>query len=219
MAISRGSVSAVPEAASTETPASVTQVHDIAALEAAGAPSVADASRHVTGIFQAMIEDAGGALVAPQRTWYAAIGGTTRGPFTVAEMVLIAQRGKLRRSSLVWRAGMAAWLPLHQLPTDAAPGVLQAATERKQRELAAQRKTRDDQNIPTLSMQRVVMSTDGQVVPPLPADDLIIDAEAIAVQLPEQTAMPSWTMPVVAALVVGIALAVAWPVLADVFHR
>lgn len=44
-------------------------------------------------------------------TWYAAIGGQSSGPYSLAQIQTAIQAGQLDRATLVWCAGMSNWLP------------------------------------------------------------------------------------------------------------
>ncbi|MFZ9889724.1 MAG: GYF domain-containing protein, partial [Myxococcota bacterium] len=46
---------------------------------------------------------------ARQREWFAAFGGRARGPYSRAELELLAREGRVRSSSLVWRPGFEQW--------------------------------------------------------------------------------------------------------------
>jgi hypothetical protein len=45
----------------------------------------------------------------PEAVWFAAISGRPRGPFTDADLTILAQRGKVRRSTLIWRPDFSNW--------------------------------------------------------------------------------------------------------------
>jgi hypothetical protein len=45
------------------------------------------------------------------QVWYAGIEGRSVGPLTLAGLSGLVARGQLRRASLVWREGWAAWVP------------------------------------------------------------------------------------------------------------
>jgi hypothetical protein len=46
--------------------------------------------------------------------------GQSVGPFTAQQMGAAAAAGNIRRDTLVWSAGMAAWMPAGQVPALAA---------------------------------------------------------------------------------------------------
>ena len=48
--------------------------------------------------------------------WYVAENGSTLGPFTTQQMQAMAAQGRITAGSHVWRAGMAAWANLSQVP-------------------------------------------------------------------------------------------------------
>ncbi|MBI1947963.1 MAG: zinc-ribbon domain-containing protein [Deltaproteobacteria bacterium] len=82
-----------------------------AALSASGVfrpmPGV---TRDVTGLFFSDLDTLKreGKPVA-SRVWYAAIGNRPRGPFSASEIISLAQKGKVREATLVWRPGFSAW--------------------------------------------------------------------------------------------------------------
>lgn len=82
-----------------------------AALSASGVyrpmPGV---TRDVTGLFFSDLDTLKreGKPVA-SRVWYAAISNRPRGPFSASEMISLAQKGKVRESTLVWRPGFGTW--------------------------------------------------------------------------------------------------------------
>ncbi|WP_239090022.1 SPFH domain-containing protein [Sphaerimonospora thailandensis] len=56
-------------------------------------------------------------LPAQQQTqWYVAVNGTQHGPYEPSALPGLVGTGVLTRASLVWRAGMSAWLPADQVP-------------------------------------------------------------------------------------------------------
>jgi membrane protease subunit (stomatin/prohibitin family) len=59
---------------------------------------------------------AGPPPLPPQDQWYVGVGGQQAGPFDLSGMTGQAQNGTLTRSTLVWRAGMPAWVPAEQVP-------------------------------------------------------------------------------------------------------
>lgn len=59
--------------------------------------------REVTGMHLIAADD------AEQREWYAAFGGRARGPFSREEMKLLARKGRIAGSTLVWKPGFGAW--------------------------------------------------------------------------------------------------------------
>ncbi len=82
-----------------------------AALSASGVfrpmPGV---TRDVTGLFFSDLDTLKreGKPVA-SRVWYAAINNRPRGPYSASEMISLAQKGKVREGTLVWRPGFGTW--------------------------------------------------------------------------------------------------------------
>lgn len=54
--------------------------------------------------------------IKEQSQTYLAVDGTQAGPFTDEELVKLAQNSLLTPETLVWKAGMAAWMPASQVP-------------------------------------------------------------------------------------------------------
>lgn len=59
---------------------------------------------------------AGGPPPLPTAQWYVGVGGQQAGPFDEAALASQAQSGALTRTTLVWRTGMAQWIPAEQVP-------------------------------------------------------------------------------------------------------
>ncbi|MBO0868849.1 MAG: DUF4339 domain-containing protein, partial [Micromonosporaceae bacterium] len=51
-----------------------------------------------------------------QQQWYVGVAGQKRGPFDLAGLAEQAGGGTLTGSTLVWKTGMAQWLPAEQVP-------------------------------------------------------------------------------------------------------
>ena len=82
-----------------------------AALSASGVfRAMPGVNRQVTGLFFSEL-DARPLQGKPSatRVWYAAIDSRPRGPFSVSEMLDLAERGKIRDATLVWRPGFSSW--------------------------------------------------------------------------------------------------------------
>lgn len=85
-----------------------------AALSASGVyrplPGV---NRQVTGLFFPELEELeerkSRGQSAASRVWYAAIDNRPRGPFSATEMMGLAEKGKIRDATLVWRPGFSSW--------------------------------------------------------------------------------------------------------------
>jgi len=57
----------------------------------------------------------------PGGVWHIAADGNTLGPFSAVQMAEGIGRGEVKADTLVWTAGMAAWLPAGQVPQLAGP--------------------------------------------------------------------------------------------------
>jgi len=138
------------------------------------------ASRDVTGIFLPMLAT----LDVPaqqkeqsNRLFFAAIDGRSRGPFTAREMVMLAEKGKVRASTLMWRAGASGWKPLRSV-TEFDVGWLQdAVRRRKRREQEAEKVTLQKHGItPILLERRTIRVASGPTgAPQLPDDGWDLD--------------------------------------------
>ncbi len=82
-----------------------------AALSASGVyRPVPGVTRDVTGLFFSDLDTLKreGKPVA-SRVWYAAINNRPRGPYSASEMISLAQKGKVREATMVWRPGFGTW--------------------------------------------------------------------------------------------------------------
>jgi membrane protease subunit (stomatin/prohibitin family) len=68
---------------------------------------------------------AGPPPLPPQAEWFVGAGGQQQGPFDADALAAQARAGTLTPTTLVWKSGMPAWAPAHEVPEVAA--VLQAA--------------------------------------------------------------------------------------------
>ena len=50
------------------------------------------------------------------QVWYVGVDGRSVGPLTLQGLAGLAARSQLRRSTLVWRDGFAAWIPAEAIP-------------------------------------------------------------------------------------------------------
>lgn len=155
-----------------------------AALSASGVyrpmPGV---TRDVTGLFFSDLDTLKreGKPVA-SRVWYAAIGNRPRGPYSASEIISLAQKGKLRDSTLVWRPGFSAWKRVKDGYAGSAEDLswlrnIVSARLRRERDAEARAQAR---GIASLNLTRTSAGPrplHGSAVwslpdmPPLPADD------------------------------------------------
>jgi len=68
-----------------------------------------------------MLQQGGSGPIAPPplpapSSWHVAENGQARGPFGLAQLAQAVASGRLSTTSLVWTAGMAAWVPAGQVP-------------------------------------------------------------------------------------------------------
>ena len=66
--------------------------------------------REVTGMYFPNLEEiTRDGTVVTGRVWYAAVDHRPRGPFSASEMIGLAEKGKIRDGTLVWRPGFGTW--------------------------------------------------------------------------------------------------------------
>ena len=147
-----------------------------AAPDAGGA--AAEIARDVTGIFlpavQPVDDDASArarvnAAVNKSNVFYAAIEGRARGPYTSAEMLMLAQKGKIRASTLLWKPGCGGWKPLKHVVDFDVSLLLDAVRTRKRREREAQALAERRLGIVPVRIERQTVRPRTQV-PALPLD-------------------------------------------------
>jgi hypothetical protein len=169
-----------------------------AALSASGVfrplPGV---NRQVTGFFFPELEElkqAGGHASA--RVWYVAIGTRTRGPFAASEVVTLAEKGKVRDSTLVWRPGFGTWKRVKDGEAGSVEDLSwlrRVVHQRKVREREAQREAEARLGIRPVQLTRssigprhVTTGTGPGMPPPLPPpafDDALADDPSGVLQL------------------------------------
>ncbi len=102
----------------------------------------------------------------PGRDWYAAFGGRPRGPFSRAELELLAEQGRVRSSTLVWRPGFAEWRRVKDRDRDL-EWLRGVVVERKRRERAASDKAAREHGIHRLHLDD--FASPPNTPPPLPS--------------------------------------------------
>jgi hypothetical protein len=134
--------------------------------------------RQVTGLFFAELEamDAPGSSGA-RRVWYAAIDARPRGPFSATEMIALAEKGKIRESTLIWRPGFKTWLQVKSELSDDLSWLKKIVGARKLREREAQQRAEQRLGIKPVSLTRTssgkksgYKSGAPGMPPPLPED-------------------------------------------------
>lgn len=145
-------------------------------------------NRQVTGLFFPELDELQreGKPVST-RVWYAALGGRPRGPYSASEVITLAQKGKVRDATLVWRPGFAAWKRVQDGDAGTAEDLAwlkNIVTARKMREREADERAKA-RGFSTLNLTRssagglasFAVSRSGAVslsspgMPPLPVDD------------------------------------------------
>ncbi len=132
-----------------------------AAMSANGLQSAQGVSREVTGVFMGLLASAldgaphgefdAAPTVAgeddlhptPERrrridVFYAAIEGRARGPFSSREMLVLAEKGKIRAGTLLWKSGASGWKPLKHVVDFDVSFLVDAVRTRKRREREAE---------------------------------------------------------------------------------
>lgn len=130
-----------------------------AALSASGVfRAMPGVNRQVTGLFFPELDRL--TLEGKQttsRVWYAAVDGRPRGPFSASEMMGLAERGKIRDATLVWRPGYPSWKKIRH---GDAPGsedlswLRKVVLARKLREMDAQERAQDRLGIAPVQLTR-----------------------------------------------------------------
>lgn len=145
----------------------------------AGQPEI---SRGVTGIFMPLMASVAGSGAATAsrastnkaEVFYAAIEGKARGPYSAAETLMLAHKGKIRASTLVWKPGCGGWKPLKRVVDFDVRVLLDAAHTCKRRERAAEELAQRRLGIVPVRLERQTVRSVGQrpraMPPPLPFD-------------------------------------------------
>jgi hypothetical protein len=132
--------------------------------------------RQVTGLFFPELEEMDAKSTA-SRVWYAAIDARPRGPFSATEMVSLAEKGKIRESTLIWRPGFKTWLQVKSEISDELSWLKKIVGARRQREREAQQRAEQRLGIKPVSLTRTTSGKKSSYVsgapgmpPPLPED-------------------------------------------------
>lgn len=149
--------------------------------------------RQVTGLFFPELEQLKGeAKTSGSRVWYAAIDNRPRGPFSATEMLQLAEKGKLRDSTLVWRPGFSTWKKIRHGEAGTAEDLTwlrKVVLARKLREMDAQERARDRLGIQPVKIARTSSGAPRAAwaalpgMPPLPPEELD-DADSADVRAP-----------------------------------
>ena len=204
-----------------------------------GLQSSSGVSREVTGIFMGMLASVEGGVeglevegdVDTRATtkkksdvFYAAIEGRARGPFSSKEMLMLAEKGKIRAGTLLWKPGAAGWKPLKHVDDFDVAFLLDAVRTRKRREREAELLAERKLGITPVRLERQTvrpLRPSHANAPALPFDAFFDDADAgntnIAAPANWQASIvPTTTKPrvrapfaIAAAFVGGVAVVVA----------
>lgn len=204
MAVTATTTSAVTTRPAAPTTALTTGVMmnpfaDVAIPEGLGAGGAGGAGggpgRQVTGVFLPLLSSAEAAREGTAHFW-AAIAGRSRGPFTARELVMLAEKGKVRAGTLLWRPGASAWRPLKDVTEFDVAWLRDAVARRKMREREAAAATLAQRGIAPIRIERQTV----RATPPLPADaweNALSDAPSAIPQLVagESTGSFEWRAP------------------------
>lgn len=153
-----------------------------------GLQSTGGVSREVTGIFMGMLSSVEGdaapsssSKASRSEVFYAAIEGRARGPFTSKEMLMLAEKGKVRAGTLLWKPGASGWKPLKHVVDFDVAFLLDAVRTRKRREREAEILAERKLGITPVRLERQTVrplkpSTGN--APALPFDAFFDDADA-----------------------------------------
>lgn len=171
------------------------------------------ASRDVTGVFMPMLASVDApASEASARVFFAALDGRSRGPFTAKEMLTLADKGRLRSSTLVWRAGASGWRPLKLVTEYDVSWLLDAVKRRGRREHEHEDAALQKAGIaPILLERRAIRAVTAPTgAPALPLEAALDDDEPGPVVVPPAAAPRSWRpLAWLGAAAVLVALAIA----------
>jgi hypothetical protein len=132
------------------------------------APAGGDAGgRAITGVFIPLLasldEKSEGAA-----HFHVAIDGRARGPYTAKVLIMLADKGKVRAGTLVWRPGASTWRPLKHVTEFDVSWLRDAVARRKRREQEAERDALSRRGIAPVRLERA--SIGNRLPPPMPAD-------------------------------------------------
>lgn len=153
-------------------------------------------SREVTGVFLPLLSSVEAPKEGSAHFW-AAVGGRPRGPFTSKELIVLADKGKVRAGTLVWRPGTSGWQPLKDVTEFDVSWLRDAVVRRKQREQQAEQDAFARRGIQPIRIERHTV----RGMPPIPAawDIALDDAPSALPQLVggELTGSFEWRAPLV----------------------
>lgn len=203
MAVTATTTSPVTTRAAAPTTALTTGVMlnpfaDVALPEAAGVVAGGgggQGARQVTGVFLPLLSSAEAAHEGTAHFW-AAIAGRSRGPFTARELVMLAEKGRVRAGTLLWRPGASNWKPLKEITEFDIAWLRDAVARRKRREGEAAAAALAQRGIAPIRIERQTV----RATPPLPADaweNALSDAPSAIPQLVggEATGSFEWRAP------------------------
>ncbi|MCP4504297.1 MAG: DUF4339 domain-containing protein [Deltaproteobacteria bacterium] len=131
--------------------------------------------REVTGMHLSQISG------EKEKVWYAAIAGKSRGPFCKKELVRLAEKGKVRGSTLVWRPGFSDWTRVRARSRVNNPELLwlrDVVVSRKRRERLAQAEAKRAMGIHPIVLQ------DSPGIEPMSTDALFPEPQNSFEELP-----------------------------------
>jgi predicted Zn finger-like uncharacterized protein len=124
------------------------------AMAAGAAAATPEPGADVAGAFLATAALPSTASSSSPRVWFCALEGRARGPYTAAELVRLAGKGRVRSSTLLWRPGSGGWAPLHRFVAFDVSWLREAVRQRKQHEIAAEQATLRRRGIVPVRLER-----------------------------------------------------------------
>jgi hypothetical protein len=121
--------------------------------------------RDVTGMY--MVDD------GEERTWFAAFGGRARGPFSTDELALLAKKGRVRASTLVWRPGFTGWKRVRCRNESVEQDLrwLRTLVRARRRHEQGAANLAEEQGISALRLSNADFEEPRRTPPPVPDDD------------------------------------------------
>jgi len=171
---------------------------DVALPEALGAGGGGQGARQVTGVFLPLLSSMESAREGTAHFW-AAIAGRSRGPFTARELVMLAEKGRVRAGTLLWRPGASAWKPLKEITEFDVAWLRDAVARRKVREQEAAAATLAQRGIAPIRIERQTVRPTLPALPPDAWESALHDAPSAIPRLVggEATGSFEWRAPTV----------------------
>ncbi len=129
-----------------------------------------EVEQRITGLHMHAADDSVG------RVWFAAINGKTKGPYTEDEVLLLAEVGKLRGRSLLWKPGFKKWIRVRNPEGDSSEldWVRKAVLQRKQLEVQSFEEARK-----TLGVKAMILNREARMQPTNASAELLHNSDDI----------------------------------------